>query len=398
MTGPFNPLLAGVAPPPIAAARAWLDAAPPDLPLIDVSQAAPAAPPPEALRRALAGMIVSDDALHLYGPILGLPDLRAALADRWSRLYDGAVGPGQIAITAGCNQAFAAALATLAAPGDDVILPVPWYFNHTMWCEMSSVAVRPLRVGADMLPDPAAAADLIGERTRAIALVSPNNPAGVEYPAPLLRAFLDLARSRGIALILDETYRDFHAQPGAPHDLFGDPAWDGTLIQLYSFSKAYRLTGHRVGAIAASPARMSQVEKFLDTVAICPAQPGQHAALWGIRHLDEWLAGERAEVLSRRDALTKAIASLPGWGVSGCGAYFAYVSHPWGAPSGAVAPWLVARTGVLALPGTMFAPPGDAHAARHLRIAFANVDRDGISGLCRRLAGLRDLAPAGPPA
>ena len=84
-------------------------------------------------------------------------------------------------------------------------------------------------------------------------LVSPNNPGGVEYPAETLTAFRDLCRGRGIALIVDETYRDFDSriEQGRPHDLFTDPDWADTFIHLYSFSKAYRLTGHRVGAVIA---------------------------------------------------------------------------------------------------------------------------------------------------
>src|SRR5690606_16016064 len=104
---------------------------------------------------------------------------------------------------------------------------------------------------------------LAGRRTRAIVLVSPNNPGGAEYPAETLRAFRDLARRRGIALILDETYRDFDSRTGPAHDLFADPDWDEVLVQLYSFSKAYRLTGHRVGAMAASPRLLAEAEKFL---------------------------------------------------------------------------------------------------------------------------------------
>ena len=148
-----------------------------------------------------------------------------------------------------------------------VILPVPWYFNHKMWLDMQGVTTVPLPTGAGLLPDPDEAAALITPATRAIVLVSPNNPGGVEYPAELVRAFHDLARARGLALIVDETYRDFDARSGAPHDLFTDPDWDESFIHLYSFSKAYRLTGHRVGAMVASRARLAEVEKFLDTVA-----------------------------------------------------------------------------------------------------------------------------------
>ena len=273
-----------------------------------------------------------------------------------------------------------------------MILPVPYYFNHRMWLDMAGVTTVPLVCGADMVPTADAAAALITDRTRAIVLVSPNNPCGVEYPASTLRAFMDLARSKGIALIVDETYRDFDSRTDAPHDLFSDPAWDDTLIQLYSFSKAYRLTGHRVGAIMAAPARLAEVEKFLDTVAICPPQVGQIGALWGMRNLGQWLAGERAEILARRDTVTREFARLPDWRLLVCGAYFAYAQHPFAMASDALAQRMVADAALLVLPGTMFGPSraegGTGQAEATLRIAFANADQAGLVRVVDRLAGL----------
>jgi aspartate/methionine/tyrosine aminotransferase len=336
--------------------------------------------------------MITDPASHLYGPVLGLPDLRAELAAQWSVGYGGAIRPAQVAVTAGCNQAFTAAMSTLAGAGDEVILPLPFYFNHKMWLDMEGVRAVSLPTGDDLLPDPEQAASLITDRTRAIVLISPNNPAGVEYPAPLLRAFYDLARRHGLALILDETYRDFHSGTGAPHDLFTDPDWDKTLIHLYSFSKAYRLTGHRVGAIMASETRLAEVEKFLDTVAICPPQVGQIGALWGMRHLGDWLAGERAEILARRDTVRREFARLPAWQLLGCGAYFAYVRHPFALPSDQVAQRMVGAAALLVLPGTMFGPRidqgGTGQAEATLRIAFANADATGLVRVVDRLAAL----------
>ena len=379
--------------PPVMEARRWLDGVtfPAERPLINVSQAAPVELPPLAMREAIADAAINTAQAHLYGPVLGNDDLRAEVAARTARLYGGAVEPAQVAITSGCNQAFNAALMALTTEGDEVILPTPWYFNHKMWLDMTGVAAVPLPTGPNMLPDPDHAAALITPRTRAITLVSPNNPAGVEYPAALIRAFADLARKHGIALIVDETYRDFHSISGPAHDLFTDPDWDDTLIQLYSFSKAYRLTGHRVGAMLASPARLAEVEKFLDTVTICPNQLGQIAALWGMQNLDQWLAGERDEILSRRAAIEAGFPRLAaqGWALRGVGAYFAYVAHPFEVPSDRLAQHMVKASGILALPGTMFVPEGDASGARHLRIAFANVDAAGIETLFDRLADLR---------
>ncbi|MEM6620197.1 MAG: aminotransferase [Pseudomonadota bacterium] len=380
--------------PPVMEARRWVAEAhlPPDRPLLNFAQAAPTDPPPEGLRQALADAVLHTPDSHLYGPVLGLSELRSEVATQWSAAYDAAIDPARVGITAGCNQAFCAAIQSIAAAGDNVILPAPWYFNHRMWLAMQGIEARVLMCVGTMVPDPDAAAALVDNRTRAIVLVTPNNPTGAEYPSTVLGALYDLAQARGLALIVDETYRDFDSRSGAPHDLFHrDIEGEGdTLIHLYSFSKAYRLTGHRVGAVICHPDRLAQIEKFLDTVTICPGSLGQIGALWGMRNLGQWVAGERDEILARRDAVAQGIAALPGWRLAGAGAYFAYVAHPFGPPSDQIARRLVSEAGVLILPGTMFAPRadegGDGSAERHLRIAFANGDVTAIGTLLERLS------------
>ncbi len=386
---------------PISQAKSWVAGMtfPVDRPLLNLSQAAPVAAPPEGLRAAMAEAL-HDTSTHLYGPDLGLPALREALAERTVRIYGGEVQAQQVAITSGCNQAFAAAIATLCGEGDEVLLPTPWYFNHKMWLDMSGVRAVPLPCLAGLLPDIDAAQHLITARTRAIVLVTPNNPTGAEYPADMLSAFRDLARRHGLALIVDETYRDFHSREhshsAAPHDLFTDPHWDDTLVHLYSFSKAYRLTGHRVGAMVASPKRLAEAEKFIDATTICPSQLGQKAALWGLENLSDWLAGERAEILHRRAAIMGGFPQLhaQGWHLLGCGAYFAYVQHPFDLRADLFARHLVREAGVLALPATMFTPVGDASGSHQLRLAFANIDVSGIGHLFDRLSRVAlPLAP-----
>jgi aspartate/methionine/tyrosine aminotransferase len=378
--------------PPVMEARRWLDGVtfPADRPLINVSQAAPVDPPPPALRRAMADAALEQDDAHLYGPVLGMTALRSALSGQINQHYDADTRPEQVAITSGCNQAFAAALSTLCGEGDEVILPTPWYFNHKMWLDMSGVLAVALPVGAGMLPDVETARALITPRTRAIALVTPNNPAGVEYPADLVLAFYELAHTHGIALIVDETYRDFDSRSGAPHALFRQNGWQDTFIHLYSFSKTYRLTGHRVGALVSSPERLAEAEKFLDTVAICPGQIGQYAALWGIENLSQWVAGERDEILKRRAAIDDGFPKLAakGWQLLGLGAYFAYLEHPFAISSAELAPRLVKEAGILCLPGTMFWPDGAPQGDRQLRVAFANLDVAGIDALYTRLSAL----------
>ena len=389
-----NPNLFGTMTSPVMESRRWIEGMifPDDKPLINVSQAAPVDPPPAPLREALANAVLNDVDCHLYGAVLGMDTLRKEVAHQWSTSYRGELGQENVGITSGCNQAFCAAISSLCGPGDAVILPAPWYFNHKMWLDMAGIECRVLMCGEDMLPSAEEAVSLINNKVKAIVLVTPNNPCGVEYPPLLMDAFYELAKAAGISLVVDETYRDFHSRTGAAHALFERHDWQNNLIQLYSFSKAYRLTGHRVGAVISSAKRLAEIEKFLDTLTICPNQLGQRGALFGMRNLEGWLGDERAEILGRRAAMVEGFKNLEGWKLKGCGAYFAYVSHPFLDSSDIVAQRLVKEASILALPGTMFSPiltkGGTGHAEAHFRIAFANIDRAEIGNLFKRLEAL----------
>lgn len=128
MTGPRT---AQTFAPPVMEARRWLEGVTfnADQPLINVSQAAPVDAPPAPLLAAMAQALTQPET-HLYGPVLGLPALRAEIAEQWSLAYGGAVGADQVAITSGCNQAFSAAISMLCGEGDSILLPTPFYFNH----------------------------------------------------------------------------------------------------------------------------------------------------------------------------------------------------------------------------------------------------------------------------
>ncbi|WP_245414913.1 aminotransferase [Aureimonas flava] len=377
--------LARVAVPPIAQAGRW--AALYDGrhgPGIDCSQAVPNRPPPPALAERLA-RAAAEPASARYGDILGDPPLRAAYAAHVSRRYGAPLDPSRVAITSGCNQAFFAACVALAGAGDAVILPAPWYFNHLMTLEMLGIEARPLPLDpvAGFLPDPAALDALIDARTRAVVLVSPNNPTGAVYPEALLAEMLALCARRGVTLILDETYRDFLEGDARPHDLFSRPEAEAHLVALYSFSKTYAIPGHRVGALVAGPALMGDIEKVVDCIQICAPRPAQAALPFAIETLGDFRRAGAREIAGRAEAFRRALGALPGWRVRQVGAYFAYVEHPFGSePSDAVAARLAREFGVVTLPGSFFGPGQE----RFLRIAFANVDGSAIAELARRLA------------
>ena len=384
---PINPLVAGLGSPPIPEAQGWLRRYDGGLgPLLDLSQAAPGYPPhPDLLERLAAA--AAAPGVARYGPILGDSELRAAYARHVSSLYGAALRPDDVAITAGCNLAFFAAALLLARHGDSVLLPAPWYFNHEMTLATLGVEARPLpcRAESGFVPDPDTAAGLIDDRTRAIVLVTPNNPTGAIYPAATIEAFADLCRARRIWLVVDETYRDFLPDGASrPHALLARPEWRDHLIQLYSFSKSYGIPGHRTGAIVAGDALVRQIGKILDSVQICAPRAAQAALPWAVDGLAGWREDNRRAINARARVFSQALAETPGWRVEALGAYFAYVRHPFtGLPGARVAEALAAERGVLVLPGSFFGPGQEDH----VRIAFANVDRDGLAELPRRLTG-----------
>ena len=385
MTLPVNPLVGDTGTPPIPEAQAWLRRYDGTRgPAIDLSQAAPGYPPPPELLQRLAAAAGSAEATR-YGPIAGDPALRDAYAAHVSDVYGGRIEPADVAITAGCNLAFAMAAMLLAKAGDAVILPMPWYFNHEMTLRMLGVEPRalPCRAEAGFVPDPADAEALIDERVRALVLVTPNNPTGAVYPVATIEAFAELCRARGICLVLDETYRDFlPASVNRAHGVFAGEAWRDHVVGLYSFSKAYSIPGHRVGAITADAAVLAEFAKILDSLQICAARPAQAALPWAIPALSEWRGRNRIEINARAQAFRDAVEGLPGWRVDSVGAYFAYLRHPFPRePAQAVAERLAVERGVLALPGSYFGPRQD----RHLRVAFANVGADALAGLAERL-------------
>ncbi|MCX8134329.1 MAG: aminotransferase [Roseococcus sp.] len=379
----FAPTILATPAPPIPAARAW--AARYDGrhgPALDLTQAVPGYPPHPALLARLAEA-AGDPALAGYGPIAGEPELREALAADLMRGYGGAIGAGEVAITAGCNLGFAMVTKVIAAPGDNLLIPTPWYFNHAMALTMAGVEPRPLPCRAEdgFIPDPGRAAALVDARTRAILLVTPNNPTGAIYPPEVIDAFARLARQRGLWLILDETYRDFLPEAaGAPHGLFADgEAWPDHLVHLYSFSKAYCVPGHRLGAVVAGEAFQAELAKALDTLQICPARPAQRVLAWAIEALREWRAGNRAIMDGRAAACRAALADQR---LDAMGAYFAYLRLPEEAPDAlAAAERLAAEQGVMTLPGPFFGPGQE----RHLRLAFANAEAARLGELGSRL-------------
>ena len=236
-----------------------------------------------------------------------------------------------------------------------------------------------------MLPDIEIAIKLINKKTKAIVMVTPNNPTGVEYPSALIEKFSNLAKDNNIKLIIDETYKNFGNKQS---NIIYKGKWSDHLIQLYSFSKVYRLTGHRVGLMVASKSFIKQVEKFLDTTTICPNRLAQKAAYFGLLNLQEFMTQEKLKIKKLKDTFEKELNTIQNWSLLGIGGYFAYLGYNSSLDSVSIAKKLLVAQNILTIPGDMFFPKSKnlfVKEKRSIRIAFANSTNEEIIDLFKRL-------------
>ena len=351
-------------------------------PLLDLSQASPPYPPSPAVVEHLERCL-TDRASAGYTDVPGLPKLREAFAADLSQDYAAVLEPGNVQVTAGCNQAFCLVAGVLAQPGDEIVLPLPYYFNHDMWLRLNGITPVYLQPDVDLVPRAAALEKLITPRTRAVLLVTPGNPTGVTIPPEEIAAFAEVARRHDIALVLDETYRSFRATEGPAHALYAEPDWDDHLIGLFSFSKEFAIPGYRVGAVVAGPRVGREVAKLMDCVAVCAPKIGQEAAWAGLTRATDWRIERAAEMAARRAAFQTALADRPGgFGLLACGGYFGWLQHPFhDEPTPDLARRLVIDHDLLLLPGTAFEPTD----TRALRVSIAGVDEGTAGDLADRL-------------
>jgi aspartate/methionine/tyrosine aminotransferase len=378
--------VASVEAPPIAEAMSWVRQGQRNRVFLNLCQAVPSYSPAAELQAEFA-RLAQTDGIGGYTNIYGLEGLRNVHAASLSADYAGRIDASQVAITTGCNQAFAAAILAVAQAGESVVMPTPWYFNHQMWLKMLGIGIQAIPAFAEgrNYPDVAEAERAINSNTRAIVLCTPNNPTGAIYPAEVIHAFFDLAQRRGVALILDETYKDFRPNAAPAHELFQRPDWDQTLIQLYSFSKVYALAGYRLGSLISSETLLREAAKILDCMTICPPHITQAGVIYALSHLAEWKRG-KLDVMAGRLASIRSAFQSEGlqFEMVSSGAYFAYVKHPFqGELSKPVAMRLAQEHDVLCLPGVMFGPGQEDY----LRFAFANVEGALMQPLVERLKG-----------
>ncbi len=326
---------------------------------------------------------------HRYVPDEGLPELRKAFEEKL-RAENGIDAPHErrIHVTAGANQAFFNAVLAVCDPGDEVILLVPYYFNHEMAIRLASAVPVGVPTDGRLQPDLAAIEAAITERTRAVVTVSPNNPTGAVYPAETLSAIHRLCAGRGIYHISDEAYEYFTydgARHFSPGSLGGEHA-----ISLYSFSKAYGMASWRVGVLVAPEHLHECLMKIQDTVVVCAPAISQFVALRSLREGRDYclsrlpvLSRVRGNIFARLSELAGVVTVPPA-----LGAFYLFAGVKTDMPAIRLSERLVREHKVAVLPGETFG----AAAGCWLRIAYGSLrEETAAEGIDRLVNGLRAI-------
>lgn len=351
---------------------------------INLAQGFPDFPCPLHLKNA-ACSAVSDD-VNQYAITWGAKDLRSALAQR-VRDYNGMTfdPETEITVTCGSTEAMMTTMLAVIQPGDEVIVPEPFYENYGPDTVISGAIPRYVRLEDDFSLDQEAWKAAFTKKTRAIILNTPNNPTGKVFTREELRFIADLCIDHNMVAITDEIYEHI-IYNGKKHVSIGslDGMHDRT-ITIGSFSKTYSVTGWRVGYALAGKeitARLRKIHDFLTVGAPAPLQQACVAAL----QLPESYYRELAQDYDRKrrilyNGLRKAGFScqLPE------GAYYIFTDISGSGMSDVeFAHNLVRKARVAAVPGSSFYHAG---GETKLRFTFSKKDET-LEEACRRLEGL----------
>lgn len=374
----ISPRLQQVTFPPITEVKSWIADRQfsADKPLVDLCQAIPDYPPAGELVAHLQQQMLQPQ-LSVYSGDEGLPEVRQAVSEWYAKRYLSGPSADQICMTIGASQAFWLAILAVCEPGDEVVVPLPAYFDHPMGLEALGVVAKyiPFDEGQPQADFNAIAA-AIGTRTRAILMVTPSNPTGTVLSPQQVDALYVLAKQHNIALILDETYNAFLPPQQVPHHLFAKEDWSETFIHLASFGKTFALTGYRAGALVASEELIHHALKVQDSMVVCQPRITQHAIAYGCRELSGWVEQNSVMMQQRHDLFCQLFTvNSNRFTLCRSGAFFAWVRHPWSTLTGRQAARKLAdEENLICLPGEVFGPGLEGY----LRLAFGNVSQQEI--------------------
>ncbi len=331
----------------------------------------------------------------LYTQNLGLPELRDAIAAYVGRLHR-PVAAGRVAVTASGMSALMLVVQALVDPDDCVVAVTPLWPNLTGIPRILSANVERVSLsfgasGWTLDVDRLLAA--LAPGTRALLLNSPNNPTGWTIDRDAQRAVFDHCDRHGIWIVADDVYERLYYEPAGCAPSFLDFAPEtARLVSTNSFSKAWMMTGFRLGWIVAPAALMPDVGKLIEFNTSCSPAFVQHAGLAAITDGEPTVAASRARFRHARDRLIADLRGLPGvQAATPQGAMYALFRIAGVNDSLAFCKRLVADAGLGLAPGSAFGPDGEGF----VRWCFAASDErlaEGVARLSRFLDSRRERA------
>jgi aspartate aminotransferase len=268
----------------------------------------------ETPREMLEAYRSYDEKVLAYGHSAGLREYREALA-RYYAEQSIDVKADEILVTTGGSEAVLFALLAVCQPGDNILVPEPFYTNYFGFAVMAGVEVRPIPTRSEdgfHLPPRTVIEAEMDERSRAFLYSSPGNPTGTVFGREELLMLRDVALEHGLFIIADEVYREFVYEGDIHTSLFHLDGLTHRGLIVDSVSKRYSACGARVGCL------LTRNEQVFDTVLrfgqarLCPPTVDQLAALAALETPSAWLAETQREYQARRDVLVDALQAIPG--------------------------------------------------------------------------------------
>lgn len=311
-----------------------------------------------------------------YGHSAGLPEYREGLAKYYQK-HDINISSDQVLVTTAGSEAIIFAMLATMDPGDEILIPEPFYTNYNGFAVEASVKIVPLTCRAEdgfRLPPDSEIRSRITNRTRAIMICNPNNPTGYVYTRQEMERLRDLVIEKDLFFMSDEVYREF-VYDGKQHvSVMHLEGLDDRAILLDSISKRYSACGARVGCLVTKNEQILSTALRFGQARLCPPTMEQLAALAALGLPESYYTEVAAEYDHRRQAVFEALSEIPGVkGQKPPGAFYSIVKLPVD-DADKFATWLLSdfddqgETVMVAPANGFYATPGLGHD--EVRIAF----------------------------
>lgn len=293
--------------------------------LINMGSGTPDFLPPPPVFEAMQGAVAAGKVQ--YTAWTGIPELRAAIAEKLQTENNITYNPDtEIVVTAGAQEALMTTLMTLLDPGDEALTPSPNYDEYARDAVILGGTLVPVPTTAEtnFTINAAALEAAITSKTKALVIVTPNNPTGTVLPETTLRAIADLAIRRDLIVISDEIY-EYYVFEGHRHvSMASLPGMHERTVTINSFSKSFGMTGLRLGYIAAPAGLIEAMLPFHHAMMICANTVTQYGGLAALQTPRDWFADVLSEYNRRRQLWLQALDSM-GLGYSEPqGAYYVF--------------------------------------------------------------------------